>query len=212
MADLLETILPAIPETFFRRLEERMNDGAAVAHSQALRTPPHLPAHRMRLGTTRYFERGEALRLSAEDVGLSHRFVMVNTHAEILVTSGPVLITHAKADHWGDPIEDKDYKLELACHNPGDGEQLTLWDEADPAAGILAVVVVQYARPGSEQDETVPTRLGLGVPTRDLRGWHLLKPLDQIYAIYADRTGRVLDRARPVLKRKSDRRGTMGQG
>ncbi len=52
------------------------------------------------------------------------------------MTSGPVLITHAKADHWGDPIEDKDYKLELACHNPGDGEQLTLWEEADPAAGI----------------------------------------------------------------------------
>ena len=103
-----------------------MNDGAAVAHRQALRTPPHLPAHRMRLGTTRYFERGEALRLSAEDVGLSHRFVTVNTHAEILVTSGPVLIMHAKADLWGDPIEDKEYKLELACHNPGDGKQLSL--------------------------------------------------------------------------------------
>lgn len=212
MADLLDSILAAIPETFFRRIEERMNDGAAIAHRQALRTPPHLPAHRMRLGTTRYFERGEALRLSAEDVGLSHRFVTVNTHAEILVTSGPVLIAHAKADHWGDPIEDKEYKLELACHNPGDGAQLTLWEEPAPDSGIFAVVVVQYARPGTEQDETVPTRLGFGVPTRDLRGWHLLKPLEQIYAAYADRTGRLLDQARPVLKRHRDRRGTAGQG
>jgi hypothetical protein len=212
MSDLLDSILAEIPETFFRRIEERMNDGAAIAHRQALRTPPHLPAHRMRLGTTRYFERGEALRLSAEDVGLSHRFVTVNTHAEILVTSGPVLIAHAKADHWGDPIEDKEYKLELACHNPGDGEQLTLWEEPAPASGILAVVVVQYARPGTEEDETVPTRLGFGVPTRDLRGWNLLKPLEQIYAAYADRTGRLLDQARPVLKRNRDRRGTTGQG
>ncbi len=145
MSDLLDTILPAIPETFFRRLEERMNDGAAIAHQQALRTPPHLPAHRMRLGTTRYFERGEALRLSAEDVGLSHRFVTVNTHAEILVTSGPA-------------------------------------------------------------------QLGFGVPTRDLKGWHLLKPIEQIYAAYADRTGGVLDQAKPVLKRHRDRRGTTGQG
>ena len=94
MADLLDTLLPAIPETFFRRLEERMNDGAAVAHTQALRTPAHLPAHRMRLGTTRYFERGEALRLSAEDVGLSHRYVMVNTHAEIGKCQGSCRINH----------------------------------------------------------------------------------------------------------------------
>jgi hypothetical protein len=71
---------------------------------------------------------------------------------------------------------------------------------------------VQYAHPGTEQDETVPMRLGFGVPTRDLKGWHLLQPLDQLYAAYADRTGRVLDQARPVLKRSRERRGTMGQG
>jgi hypothetical protein len=211
MSDLLEPILSAIPESFFRRVEERMTDGAAVAHRQALRTPPQVPAHRMRLGTTRYFERAEALRLSAEDVGLSHRFAMVNTHAEILVTSGPVLITHAKVDHWGDPIEDKEYKLELACHNPGDGQQLALWEESDLDPGLLAVVVVQYAQPGVGQDETVPRRLGFGVPTRDLQGWHLLETLDALYAAYADRTGRVLDQARPVLKRRQDRIETKGQ-
>ena len=133
---------------------------------------------------------------------------MVNTHAEILVLSGPVLITHAKVDQWGDPIEDKEYKLALACHNPGDGQQLALWSEIDPDPGLLAVVVVQYAQPGAGQDETVPKRLGFGVPTRDLKGWHLLKPLDALYAAYADRGGHVLDQARPVLKLVRDQHGT----
>lgn len=177
----------------------------ATAYEQAVRTPPETPSHRMRLGTTRYFERGEAFRLSAEDVGMRYRFELVNTHAFALAMSGNFLITHAKVDHWGDPIEQKEYKQTLARNNPCHGEQLALWEECDPDAGILAVIVVLYARPGTGQDETLPLHLGFGIPTRDLRGWHLLKTLDQLYAAYAEHASRPLDRARPTLKLLQDR-------
>jgi hypothetical protein len=200
MPDLLKLTLAAIPEAFFHRIEARMTACTAIAYRQAVRTPPDVPAHRMRLGTTRYFERGEAFRLSAEDVGMRYRHEYVNTHAFALALSGRFLITHAKVAHWGDPIEDKEYKQALARHNPCDGEQLALWNDNDPDAGIFAVVVVRYAEPGSGQDESLPTRIGFGVPTRDLKGWHLLRTLEQLYAAYADQAPQVVDRARPVLK------------
>ncbi|WP_462321055.1 hypothetical protein [Halochromatium sp.] len=203
MPDLLQSALAAIPEEFFHRLEERMSTCTTIAHQQAVRTPPETPAHRMRLGTTRYFERGEAFRLSAEDVAMRYRYELVNTHAFALAMSGNFLITHAKVDRWGDPIEEKEYKQALAQNNPSNCEQLALWDECDPNAGIVSIVVVLSAQPGSEQDETLPMRIGFGVPTRDLKGWHLLKTLDQLFAAYADRRAQPLDRARPVLK--SDR-------
>jgi hypothetical protein len=50
----------------------------------------------------------------------------------------------------------------------------------------------------------VPLRLGFGIPTWDLRGWHLLKTFDQLYAAYADLTDQPRDRARPVLKPAAD--------
>jgi hypothetical protein len=205
MPDLLDAALAAIPEEFFHRLEERMSACSATAYEQAVRTPPETPSHRMRLGTTRYFERGEAFRLSVEDVGMRYRFEQVNTHAFALAMSGNFLITHAKVDHWGDPIEQKEYKQTLARNNPCNRDQLALWDDCDPDAGILAVIVVLYARPGTEQDETVPLRLGFGIPTRDLKGWHLLKTLDQLYAAYAEHARQPIDRARPMLKRHQDR-------
>lgn len=206
MSDLLKSVLPAIPEQFFRRLEERMTENTAIAHRQAERTPPDSPAHRMRLGTTRYFERAEALRRSAEDVGMPWRYEYVNTHALVLAECGDLLISHAKVDHWGAPIEDKDYKQALARNNPDDGKQLTLWDETDPRGGLFAVLVVLYARPGSGEDETVPMRLGFGVPTRDLHGWHVLMTLDQLYAAYANQKLPPLDKARPVLKQRRQRK------
>ncbi len=158
----------------------------------------------MRLGTTRYFERGEAFRLSAEDVGMRYRYEQVNTHAFVLATSGHFLITHAKVDHWGDPIEQKEYKQALARHNPSDSEPLPLPHTADPANPFFGIVVVLYARPGTGQDETLPMRLGFGIPARDLRGWHLLKTLDQIFAAYADLHHRPFDRARPRLRPQQD--------
>lgn len=205
MPDLLQSALAAIPEDFFHRLEERMSTCTAIAHQQAVRTPPEEPTHRMRLGTTRYFERGEAFRLSAEDVGMRYRYEYVNTHAFALAMSGNFLITHAKVDQWGDPIEEKEYKQALAHNNPSNGEQLALWDDCDPSAGIFAIVVVLYAQSGTEQDQTLPMRIGFGVPTRDLKGWHLLKTLDQLFAAYANRRSQPLDRARPVLKQHQDR-------
>lgn len=204
MPDLLHSALAAIPEDFFHRIEERMCTCTLTAYEQAVRTPPETPSHRMRLGTTRYFERGEAFRLSAEDVGMRYRFEQVNTHAFALAMSGHFLITHAKVDHWGDPIEQKEYKQTLARNNPCNGDQLALWDDCDPDAGILAVIIVLYARPGTGQDESLPMRLGFGIPTRDLKGWHLLKTLDQLYAAYAEHASRPLDRARPTLKLYQD--------
>ncbi len=204
MRDLLQSALTAIPEDFFHRLEERMTLCTASAYEQAARTPPETPAHRMRLGTTRYFERGEAFRLSAEDVGMRYRYEQVNTHAFVLAASGHFLITHAKIDHWGDPIEQKEYKQALALHNPSDSEPLPLPPTADPANPFLGIVVVLYARPGTGQDETLPMRLGFGIPTRDLRGWHLLKTLDQLFAAYADLHQRPLDRARPQLRAQQE--------
>ncbi|MEA3641880.1 MAG: hypothetical protein VBE63_18365 [Lamprobacter sp.] len=200
MSDLLQSALAAIPEDFFHRLEERMCSCTATAYEQAVRTPPETPSHRMRLGTTRYFERGEAFRLSAEDVSMRYRFEQVNTHAFALAMSGNFLITHAKINHWGDPIEQKEYKQTLARQNPTGGDQLRLWNDQTPDAVILALIVVLYARPGSGQDETLPMRLGFGIPTRDLKGWHLLKTLDQLYAAYAEYARQPLDRARPTLK------------
>jgi hypothetical protein len=206
MSDLLKSILPAIPEAFFHRIEERMTESAAIARRQAERTPPDSPAHRMRLGTTRYFERGEALRRSAEDVGMPWRYEYVNTHPFILVTSNQFLLGHTKVDHWGDPVEDKEYKQTLARSNPGDGRQLSLWDDSDPDADQYAVVVVLYARPGTGQDETVPMRLGFGVPTRDLQGWSLLVTFEQLFAAYADQSVQPIDKARPVLKQSRQRK------
>jgi hypothetical protein len=205
MPDLLKLTLATIPEAFFHRIEARMTSCTAIAYRQAVRTPPEVPAYRMRLGTTRYFERSEAFRLSAEDVGIPCRHEYVNTHAFPLALSGHFLITHAKVAHWGEPIEDKDYKQALARHNPSDGEQLALWDDTDPDAGVFAVVVVRYAEPGSGQDESVPMRIGFGVPTRDLKGWHLLLTLEQLFAAYADQVPQLVDQARPVLKAKRGR-------
>jgi hypothetical protein len=205
MPDLLKSALVAIPEAFFHRIEERLSACTAVAYEQASRTPADAPAHRMRLGQTRYFERGEAFRRSVEDIGMRYRYEQVNTHSFALAMSGHFLITHAKVDRWGDPIEDKEYKQALARNNPSNGEQLALWDDTDPDAGIFAVVLVIYAQPGSAQDQTLPMRIGFGVPTRDLKGWHLLKTLDQMYAAYASEIPQPLDRARPVLKRARGR-------
>jgi hypothetical protein len=200
MSDLLQSALAAIPEEFFHRLEERMCACTATAYEQAMRTPPDTPSHRLRLGTTRYYERGEAFRLSAEDVGMRYRFEQVNTHAFALAMSGQFLITHAKVDHWGDPIEQKEYKQTLARHNPCSGKQLALWNELDPDVGILAIILVLYARPESDQDPCLPLRLGFGIPTRDLKGWHLLKTLDELYAAYAEHARQPLDRAWPRFK------------
>lgn len=201
MSDLLQSALAAIPEAFFHRLEERMSSCTATAYEQAARTPPNIPAHRLRLGTTRYYERGEAFRLSAEDVGMRYRFEQVNAHAFALAMSGHFLITHAKVDHWGDPIEQKEYKQTLARHNPRTGAQLSLWDECDPDAGILALILLLYARPDSDQDPSLPMRLGFGIPTRDLKGWHLLKTFDQLYLAYAVHARQPQDRAWPRFKR-----------
>jgi len=203
MPDLLESALAAIPEDFFHHLEERMQTCTLVAHEQAARTPPAVPAHRIRLGTTRYYERGEAFRMSVEDVGMRFRYEQANTHRFMLALCGRFLITHAKIDRWGDPLEQKDYKQALARNNPGDGEQLALWDNRDLDSGILAIVLVLYARSGSGQDETLPMRLGFGIPTRDLRGWHLLKTFDQLYAAYTECAGQPVDRARPRLKQEA---------
>jgi hypothetical protein len=204
MPDLLQSALTAIPEAFFHRLEERMTLCTASAYEQAARTPPETPAHRMRLGTTRYFERGEAFRLSAEDVGMRYRYEHVNTHSFALAMSGHFLITHAKVDHWGDPIEQKEYKQALARHNPSDSEPPPVAHTGDAANPLLAIVIVLYARPGTGQDESLPMRLGFGIPTCDLKGWHLLKTLDQLFAAYADLHQRPLDRARPRLRTQQE--------
>ncbi|MFP4278856.1 MAG: hypothetical protein ACLFQI_02525 [Halochromatium sp.] len=200
MSDSLQSVLTAIPEAFFHRLEERLTQCTAVAYRQAQRTPPDAPAYRMRLGNARYFERAEAFRRSAEDIGLHYRYEHVNTHAFALATSGPFRITHAKVEHWGDPIEQKEYKQALARHNPSSGEPGARRPETDPDSPLFAVVLVLYARPGTGQDETIPMRLGFGIPTCDLRGWHLLKTLDALYLAYAERAPKTLDQARPVLR------------
>lgn len=154
MSDLLHAALTAIPEAFFHSLEERMHTCTLVAHAQAARTPPEVPAHRMRLGTTRYYERGEAFRQSIEAVGMCYRFEQANTHRFMLALCGRFLITHAKIERWDDALEPKEYKQALAGHNPGPAGQLALWDDCDPDdpdADILAIVLVRYARPGADQ-------------------------------------------------------------
>lgn len=117
-----------------------------------------------------------------------------------------MLIGHAKVDHWGDPLEDKEYKQVLARNNPSDGRQLALWDDIDPAGGLFAVILVRYAQPGRGQDETVPLRLGFRVPTRELQGWHLLMALEPLYAAYANQIVQPPDRAPPVLKARQQRK------
>jgi hypothetical protein len=201
MSNLLKSILDEIPEELFRRVVERMTACSVVASQQALRTPPEIPTHRMRLGNCRYFERGEAIRLSADDVGLPCRYDQVNTHPVGLVLAGRFMIGHAKLDHWGDPIEDKDYKQELAKDNPRGGEQLPLWEDGDIGSSIFAVVVLVYPLPDSGQDESIPAKMGLGVPTPDLKDWHLLMSFDELFAAYADHKQHLTDKARPRLRR-----------
>ena len=88
----------------------------------------------------------------------------------------------------------------MARNNPSSGEQVATQHETDPDAPLFAVILVLYARPGTGQDETIPMRLGFGIPNCDLRGWHLLKTLDALYLAYAEHAPKTLDQARPVLK------------
>jgi hypothetical protein len=200
MSRWLQATVDAVPESFFRLVAEKATAGAAAAYEQASRTPTDDPTHGHRLGGTRYHERNKMLSESAlATPGFELWPRMHKSHAYPLAAVPPYLVSHAKVEKWGDPIEAKDYKLDLAVCNPGPVGQLSLFPPDERGGEVFAVIVVQYHPPRG--DQSVPLRIGFGVPTGDLSGWVWLATLEELFAAYRNREARLSDRARPTLKR-----------
>ncbi|MCG6940873.1 MAG: hypothetical protein LJE69_06455 [Thiohalocapsa sp.] len=215
MSDVLEFVAADIPREVWLQAQDLLTASCPAAVRRIGGKPVDNPTYVHELGTQRFWTRANAIealgRLCAGE-GVELVYLMAGSMPLPHLRIGRFVVGHTRLSPWRGSVEDKDYKLELAKHNPPDGRQGSLFSAScqhvhDPMYGLLCI---EY--PEATEDPSVPAKIGFGVPTSTLDDWVMLTTLDELLTFPAH-DDILSDKAYPVLRRaQRDSKNNTGAG
>tara|TARA_R110002096_G_scaffold52556_12_gene137315 strand:+ start:5046 stop:5633 length:588 start_codon:yes stop_codon:yes gene_type:complete len=173
------------------------------------------PERQSMLGQNRHAYSESAFRDAAVSSGLS----CTSPHTKpaggrySLVSSDNIYFIRSNIQaHCGIPKPTAFRKSWASLNRWLDPVQLDIFSEKEipDNTRLCALIVSTYNR--KNEDQTVPAFLGLGIPDHDFSRWKLLKPLEDVFALYHDldvtskevyeKQPEIIDKAIPRLKKR----------
>lgn len=183
--DLVEYITAKAPKSFFSQANELLEAAyfAAFQHSETHEDPER----RRILGQERHYKQNAALRTAGKNAGL----IVATPHTEpkgerySLVAAEDIRFGRISI-----PLHDKiprfaKHRGTIASLNGRlEPVNLSLFDPqpSRPNDGLGCLIVT--VNPHSRDIQTVPSKIIVGVPYTNMKGWHLFEPLSDVLAAY----------------------------
>jgi hypothetical protein len=215
MPDPLARVIENIPKKFWKSLQEQIDTAFAEA-SYLVRKHIDEPEQLNMLGQFRHARCEVGFRNAAQSAGLPPGALHTKPAGSrySLVNSGGVYLLRANVQtHCGPPRPTR-FRREWASLNRWlEPLQMDFLQNIEPPlADKLCGLIVVTAYRDRRVDQSSPAFLGLGIPNKNLSGWHILKPVNMLIAQYHDTETRqhapkglsvtVKDRAIPRLKKR----------
>lgn len=174
MVDIIkEWMVPNVPREFWKRLEEGQTDAFAEAYQIASKyaAPPEFSYF---LGQARHTRSEKAFRQIGEEAGMDATAlgtIPPGGSFSVIEKDGLHILRGNIQPHCGIPRATK-FRREMAAYNEWlNPQQLDLFLEKPkpPSDKLCAMLIV--TRPPRGGDPTVPSYIGVGVPSDDLSMW-----------------------------------------
>ena len=217
MNNPLSRIVETLPMDFFRSLEEEV----VASFGQALQITNQryeVPEQKAMLAQNRHALCEGAFRRVANMHGLTAYASDTTPKGGVFSWAGKdniFLLRGNIQNHCGTPRPTKFRRQWSTVNEWLSPLQLNLLDETtEPSNDGLCAMLVVSAHKSQQGDPSIPAFIGIGVPSSDLSTWKVLKPINNILALYHDMETEkqapreafveIKDRAIPVLKKRPD--------
>ncbi len=188
MPDPLALIIENIPKEFWKSLQEQIDTAFSEA-SYLVRKHIDEPEQLNMLGQLRHARCEAGFRNAAQSAGLPPGALHTKPAGSrySLINNGSVYLLRANVQtHCGPPRPTR-FRREWASLNRWlEPLQMNFLQnvEPPPADKLCGLIVVTAYRDRRAQGS--PAFLGLGIPNKNLSGWHILKPVTTLLAQYHD--------------------------